>query len=56
MTIVTAGLVAGVVNAIVGSGSLLTFPALLAARYSPFHCGLRLARNASTPSLKSADV
>jgi len=30
-----AGLVAGTVNAIVGSGSLLTFPVLLAAGYSP---------------------
>jgi uncharacterized membrane protein YfcA len=35
LTIVLAGLGAGVVNAIVGSGSLLTFPALLAAGYSP---------------------
>ena len=35
ITILGAGLIAGVVNAIVGSGSLLTFPALLAAGYSP---------------------
>ncbi len=35
VTILVAGLVAGAVNAIVGSGSLLTFPALLAAGYSP---------------------
>jgi uncharacterized membrane protein YfcA len=35
LTIVAAGLVAGLVNAIVGSGSLLTFPALLAAGYPP---------------------
>ena len=34
-TILGAGLVAGAVNAVVGSGSLLTFPALLAAGYSP---------------------
>ena len=34
-TLLAAGLVAGAVNAIVGSGSLLTFPALLAAGYSP---------------------
>jgi uncharacterized protein len=35
VTILGAGLVAGAVNAVVGSGSLLTFPALLAAGYSP---------------------
>jgi uncharacterized membrane protein YfcA len=35
ITILGAGLVAGAVNAVVGSGSLLTFPALLAAGYSP---------------------
>ncbi len=35
VTILAAGLVAGAVNAVVGSGSLLTFPALLAAGYSP---------------------
>ena len=35
VTILGAGLVAGMVNTIVGSGSLLTFPALLAAGYSP---------------------
>jgi uncharacterized membrane protein YfcA len=35
ITILAAGLVAGMVNAIVGSGSLLTFPALLAAGYPP---------------------
>lgn len=35
VTIVGAGLIAGVVNAVVGSGSLLTFPALLAAGFSP---------------------
>jgi uncharacterized membrane protein YfcA len=35
ITILGAGLIAGMVNAVVGSGSLLTFPALLAAGYSP---------------------
>jgi uncharacterized membrane protein YfcA len=35
ITILGAGLVAGAVNAVVGSGSLLTFPALLGAGYSP---------------------
>lgn len=35
LTIVAAGFGAGIVNAIVGSGSLLTFPALLAAGYPP---------------------
>jgi len=35
VTILGAGLIAGMVNTIVGSGSLLTFPALLAAGYSP---------------------
>jgi uncharacterized membrane protein YfcA len=35
ITILGAGLVAGAINAVVGSGSLLTFPALLAAGYSP---------------------
>ena len=35
LTILGAGLIAGAVNTIVGSGSLLTFPALLAAGYSP---------------------
>jgi uncharacterized membrane protein YfcA len=33
--LLAAGLVAGLVNAIVGSGSLLTFPTLLAIGYSP---------------------
>lgn len=33
--ILAAGLVAGIVNAIVGSGSLLTFPVLLAVGYTP---------------------
>lgn len=33
--VLVAGLCAGVINAIVGSGTLLTFPALLAAGYSP---------------------
>lgn len=33
--ILGAGFLAGLVNAIVGSGSLLTFPVLLAAGYSP---------------------
>jgi uncharacterized protein len=35
ITILGAGFVAGAINAVVGSGSLLTFPALLAAGYSP---------------------
>src|ERR1700736_2907388 len=35
LTILGAGFIAGAVNTIVGSGSLLTFPALLAAGYSP---------------------
>jgi uncharacterized membrane protein YfcA len=35
LTVVAAGLGAGIVNTIVGSGSLLTFPALLAAGYPP---------------------
>ncbi len=33
--ILGAGLIAGLVNAIVGSGTLLTFPVLLAAGYAP---------------------
>ena len=33
--ILGAGFIAGLINAIVGSGSLLTFPVLLAAGYSP---------------------
>lgn len=33
--ILAAGLVAGIINAIVGSGSLLTFPVLLAVGYTP---------------------
>lgn len=33
--IVGAGFIAGLINAIVGSGTLLTFPVLLAAGYSP---------------------
>jgi uncharacterized protein len=35
LAILTAGLVAGLVNAVVGTGSLLTFPTLLAVGYSP---------------------
>lgn len=35
LTIVAVGLVAGTVNTIVGSGSLLTFPTLLALGYAP---------------------
>ncbi|MHB8587548.1 MAG: sulfite exporter TauE/SafE family protein [Candidatus Dormibacteraceae bacterium] len=33
--ILAAGLVAGIVNAVVGTGTLLTFPTLLAVGYSP---------------------
>lgn len=35
LAILAAGLVAGFVNAVVGTGSLLTFPTLLAVGYSP---------------------
>lgn len=35
VAVLAAGLAAGAINAIVGSGSLLTFPTLLAAGYSP---------------------
>ena len=35
ITIVAAGLAAGTINAVVGSGSLITFPTLLAFGYSP---------------------
>ena len=35
LIILAAGLVAGTVNTIVGSGSLLTFPTLLALGYAP---------------------
>jgi uncharacterized protein len=35
VAILAAGLVAGLVNAVVGTGSLLTFPTLLAVGYSP---------------------
>jgi uncharacterized membrane protein YfcA len=35
IAILAAGLVAGLVNAIVGSGSLVTFPVLLAVGYAP---------------------
>src|SRR3954468_8223281 len=35
LAIVSAGAVAGGVNAVVGSGSLITFPTLLAVGYAP---------------------
>src|SRR5450759_2031736 len=35
LAILAAGLVAGVVNAVVGTGTLLTFPTLLAVGYTP---------------------
>ena len=35
VAIVAAGLAAGMVNAVVGSGSLITFPTLLAVGYPP---------------------
>lgn len=35
LAVAGAGLVAGAINAVVGSGSLLTFPTLLAVGYSP---------------------
>ncbi|MBV8462576.1 MAG: TSUP family transporter, partial [Acidimicrobiales bacterium] len=35
LAVLAAGLVAGAVNAIVGSGSLVTFPTLLALGYPP---------------------
>ena len=35
LAVLAAGLVAGVANTVVGSGSLLTFPTLLAVGYSP---------------------
>jgi hypothetical protein len=34
--ILVAGLAAGTINTIVGSGSLITFPTLLAFGYAPF--------------------
>lgn len=36
LAVLAAGLVAGTVNAVVGSGSLITFPTLLAVGLSPF--------------------
>ena len=35
IAVLAAGLAAGAINAVVGSGSLITFPTLLAAGYSP---------------------
>jgi uncharacterized membrane protein YfcA len=35
LAVLAAGLAAGAINAIVGSGSLITFPVLLAVGYSP---------------------
>jgi uncharacterized membrane protein YfcA len=49
--IVTVGLIAGMVNTIVGSGSLLTFPTLLALGYQPV-----LANVSNTVGLISGSV
>ena len=35
LAVVAAGMGAGFVNAVVGSGSLITFPTLLAVGYAP---------------------
>lgn len=51
LAILAAGLAAGMVNAIVGSGSLLTFPTLLAVGFSPI-----VANVSNTVGLVSGSV
>jgi uncharacterized membrane protein YfcA len=54
MTIAGAGLCAGAVNTIVGSGSLITFPALLAVGYPPFVANITNTTGLVTGSISGA--
>ena len=50
IAILGAGLAAGTINTIVGSGSLITFPTLLAFGYAPLDANVS---NTATPSPSS---